>query len=131
MKTRIKKHVYNNLSHNIDENVSIHENIKKEEKKTNFKELRSNAQNAHSINRPNSHSGLSQREQTNSAIEDFTLPCKNNNNTISTTLKNKIYFWLIDINILKENAIKVDDIPLLCTNGVLLCDLINRLEGVR
>jgi hypothetical protein len=54
----------------------------------------------------------------------------NSNSQISSTLKNKIYFWLIDLNILKENAIKVDDIPLLCTNGVLLCDLINRLEGV-
>ena len=54
----------------------------------------------------------------------------NSNSHISSTLKNKIYFWLVDLNILKENAIKVDDIPLLSTNGVLLCDLINRLEGV-
>jgi hypothetical protein len=53
------------------------------------------------------------------------------NENMSHTTKNKIYFWLIDMGILKENAIEVDELPNLCANGVLLCDLINRLEGVR
>jgi hypothetical protein len=34
------------------------------------------------------------------------------------------------MNIIKENAISVDDLPAICCNGVLLADLINRLEGV-
>jgi hypothetical protein len=51
-------------------------------------------------------------------------------NDISPAIKNKIYFWLIDIDILKENSVKVDDIPYICANGVLLADLVNRLEGV-
>jgi hypothetical protein len=48
----------------------------------------------------------------------------------SNSIKNKIYFWLIDLNILKENSINLEDLPKLCANGVLLADLINRLEGV-
>lgn len=50
--------------------------------------------------------------------------------TIPTSLKNKIYFWIIDLGLLKENSIQADDIPNLCCNGVLLADIINRLEGV-
>jgi hypothetical protein len=50
---------------------------------------------------------------------------------LSASLKNKIYFWLTDLGILKENSIKADDLPNLCANGVLLADLVNRLEGVK
>lgn len=53
-----------------------------------------------------------------------------NTSNISSSLKNKIYFWLIDLNILKENSIRADDLPSISANGVLLADLINRLEGV-
>ena len=48
---------------------------------------------------------------------------------ISNSLKKKIYDWLIDINIIKDKIIKIDSLPTLCINGVLLCDLINRCEG--
>ena len=48
---------------------------------------------------------------------------------ISLSLKKKIYDWLVDINIIKDKIIKVDSLPTLCINGVLLCDLINRCEG--
>ena len=64
----------------------------------------------------------------------------NNNNNISNynqideyglsyQLKKKIYDWLIDIDIIKDKVIKIEYLPTLCINGVLLCDLINRCEG--
>ena len=61
-----------------------------------------------------------------------------NNNEIVTyhkddiplILKNKIYFWIVDMNLINENAFRADDLPAICCNGVLLADLINRLEGV-
>ena len=59
---------------------------------------------------------------------------KENNNKldkdgISLQLKKKIYDWLVDISIIKDKVIKIDSLPTLCINGVLLCDLINRCEG--
>ena len=48
---------------------------------------------------------------------------------ISRLVKKKIYDWLVDIDIIKDKIIKVDSLPTLCINGVLLCDLINRCEG--
>ena len=48
---------------------------------------------------------------------------------ISKILKKKIYDWLVDIDIIKDKIIKIDSLPTLCINGVLLCDLINRCEG--
>jgi hypothetical protein len=48
---------------------------------------------------------------------------------IPIQLKQKIYNWLLDINILKDKNLKIDLIPKLCINGVLLCDLVNRCEG--
>ena len=48
----------------------------------------------------------------------------------SSNLKMKILHWLININIIKDGAILIDDIPRMCANGVFLGDLINRLEGV-
>jgi hypothetical protein len=35
------------------------------------------------------------------------------------------------MNLIKENAIRTDDLPTICCNGVLLADVVNRLEGVR
>jgi hypothetical protein len=48
---------------------------------------------------------------------------------ISIQLKQKIYDWLVDIDIIKDKIITIDSLPTLCINGVLLCDLINRCEG--
>ena len=53
-----------------------------------------------------------------------------NKDIIPFSLKNKIYFWIVDMNLIKENAFRSDDLPNICCNGVLLADLINRLEGV-
>jgi hypothetical protein len=53
-----------------------------------------------------------------------------NGDDIPSSLKNKLYLWIVDLNLIKENAIKLDDLPAICCNGVLLADIINRLEGV-
>ena len=49
--------------------------------------------------------------------------------TVSIAIKTKIYNWLIDIGIIKEKLISMNNIPNICINGVLLCDLVNRCEG--
>ena len=59
---------------------------------------------------------------------------KNNNNKIDKdglpiSFKQRIYDWLVDIDIIKDKIIKLDSLPMICINGVLLCDLINRCEG--
>ena len=48
---------------------------------------------------------------------------------ISSSVKIKIYKWLVNIGIIKNNTIPINEIPTICINGVLLCDLINRCEG--
>ena len=48
---------------------------------------------------------------------------------LSLQFKKKIYDWLIDIGIIKDKIIKIEFLPTLCINGVLLCDLVNRCEG--
>ena len=58
----------------------------------------------------------------------------NNNNKIdkdglSINFKQRIYDWLVDIDIIKDKIIKLESLPTICINGVLLCDLINRCEG--
>ncbi|MCQ2819004.1 MAG: calponin homology domain-containing protein, partial [archaeon] len=51
------------------------------------------------------------------------------NQTVPMTVKTKIYLWLIDIGIIKDQVINMLDLPKICINGVLLSDLINRCEG--
>jgi len=51
-------------------------------------------------------------------------------NNVPKNLQVKLIDWLISLNIIKEGAIKLTDIPMMCANGVFLSDLINRLEGV-
>ena len=53
----------------------------------------------------------------------------NDDSTVSIAIKTKIYNWLIDIGIIKEKLISMNNIPNICINGVLLCDLVNRCEG--
>ena len=48
---------------------------------------------------------------------------------ISSSVKVKVYKWLVNIGIIKNNIIPINEIPTICINGVLLCDLINRCEG--
>ena len=48
---------------------------------------------------------------------------------LSMQFKKKIYDWLVDVGIIKDKIIKIESLPTLCINGVLLCDLVNRCEG--
>jgi len=52
-------------------------------------------------------------------------------NSIKTDIKtkHKIIKWLEKISLLKANAVSIDEFPSYCRNGVLLYDLITRLEG--
>jgi len=52
------------------------------------------------------------------------------NDNIPYNYKKKLLDWLVDTNLFRENTIKVEDIPEVFENGVILADLVNRLEGV-
>ena len=65
-------------------------------------------------------------------LNEFT----NNNNYKQSTLdnnnndhKNKIYKWLIYLNLIKSDLVSIEQLHSLCVNGVLLSDIINRCEG--
>lgn len=51
------------------------------------------------------------------------------NDGVSMTLKTKVYNWLVELGIIKEKIITIEQLPSICINGVLLCDLVNRCEG--
>ena len=72
----------------------------------------------------------------NKHIEQPQLTTSCDNLIINTTLDNnndiqkkRLYKWLIYLNIIKKELISIEQIPLLCSNGVLLSDLINKCEG--
>ena len=46
-------------------------------------------------------------------------------------VKQKVLGWLEQISLIKHGVVKADDFPGYCRNGVLISDLIVRLEGVR
>ena len=52
-----------------------------------------------------------------------------NKNNFPNSQKNKLYQWLINLGILKNKNLSINEIPNLFVNGVLFCDLINRLTG--
>ena len=102
---------YNNINNNINNNYNnnINNNI--------------NNNMIHNNNNGN----LIKMEQSN---KKNSLKTSNiTNYTIPQHIKKKIYYWLIDLGIIKEKKIKIEDLPIICINGVLFCDLINRCEG--
>lgn len=52
-----------------------------------------------------------------------------NEEGVNIGIKSKIYYWLIDLGIIKEKMISINNLPNICINGVLFCDLVNRCEG--
>ena len=48
---------------------------------------------------------------------------------VNIGIKSRIYYWLIDLGIIKEKMISINNLPNICINGVLFCDLVNRCEG--
>lgn len=47
---------------------------------------------------------------------------------VSESTKDHLFCWLQSLNLVRR-GVKVEELPGLCTTGVLLCDLVNRLEG--
>ena len=45
-------------------------------------------------------------------------------------MKKKIFDWIIELKLIKKDAISINDLPDLVRNGIFLCDLINRFEMV-
>lgn len=70
-----------------------------------------------------------QKPKQSQPMMNITQEVDNEDNTVNSSIKTKIYNWLIDIGIIKEKVIPINNIPNICINGVLLCDLVNRCEG--
>ena len=47
---------------------------------------------------------------------------------VSEVNKERLFAWLQGLNLVRR-SVHIEDFPGLCTNGVLFCDLLNRLEG--
>jgi len=47
---------------------------------------------------------------------------------VSEVTKERLFVWLQGLNLVRK-SVKIEDLAGLCTNGVLFCDLLNRLEG--
>lgn len=54
---------------------------------------------------------------------------KNYDSNPIDSIRRKIYSWFIEMNMFKCNQVDINDIPLLCKNGIFICDLINKCEG--
>ena len=65
----------------------------------------------------------------NMVNESYFHNFEDDGSSMPLTTKTKIYTWLIDIGIIKDKVINILDLPKICINGVLFCDLINRCEG--
>ena len=118
-----KKNITDN---NYNNNISSNKKIKKNNKalmlkKNNFHEYNNNNIINNIINKCDMNNNYIEKENNNYNKLD--------KDGISIRLKQKIYDWLVDIDIIKDKIIKKESIPTLCINGVLLCDLINRCEG--
>lgn len=47
---------------------------------------------------------------------------------VSESTKEHLFSWLQSLSLVRR-TVKIEEFPGLCTNGVLVCDLVNRLEG--
>ena len=47
---------------------------------------------------------------------------------VSESTKERLFSWLQSLDLVRK-SVRIEEFPSLCTNGVLICDLINRLEG--
>jgi hypothetical protein len=50
--------------------------------------------------------------------------------SLTFSQQRSVYDWLIFLGIIKENCISINDLPRYCDNGLMIADIINRLEGV-
>ena len=127
-KTINEKKIPNN---NINFNNNNHKILKKLVEKKNYEikpdnkrndTIEKNEKKPEQENKLLLYKHLKNKNTEDSSKEKIKIPTNEN-------LKNKIYLWLIDIGLIKEKNIKKEDIPNLFSNGILFCDLINRLGG--
>ena len=79
----------------------------------------------------NSKNNLNRDDNSSNLIvynESKELNCKNKNLFFGN---DEIILWLEDLNIIKPNTLKLEDLPSICSTGIMLSDIINRLEGVK
>ena len=149
----IRKKFVNEIksNNNLDNNSSYISNITHQNNNNQRKKSLSNLNNNNFDNKikkmPTESKTVKQVKKKPDLNTQYEMTPNNNNNTKMTSLnnskyfvpntvdnfpshlKNAIYNWLVDINIIKDKIIQVEQLPILCINGVLLCDLINRCEG--
>ena len=129
----IIKNQLNNINENL--NIQTNNNIENNNQNNINKNFNNNNTNNNSNNNNNNNNIqnkniINQITNNNINLSPNLSPIETKiNDSISQNIKTKVYYWLIDIGIIKEKKIKIDDLPLLCINGVLFCDLINRCEG--
>ena len=49
--------------------------------------------------------------------------------TIPPSIKNIVYIWLSDIELINKDTINIESLPIACSDGIILCDIINRFES--
>jgi len=55
---------------------------------------------------------------------------KQTDKMLNKELQEQLLLWLEEIRLIKPGLVNIEKLPSYCRNGVLLADLINRLEGV-
>jgi hypothetical protein len=122
----------------IDNNNKIKEklnnNLIKKNKGNEFY-LSNKLLNNGSANKKNNNNNNKNSNNYSNSNEKFTYNNDKDNKPIKTEKKNlfsekEIINWLEDLNIIKPNFLKLEDLPNFCRDGVLFADIINRLEGV-
>ena len=48
--------------------------------------------------------------------------------TVPPLIKNIVYLWLSDIELINKDTINIESLPIACSDGIILCDIINRFE---
>ncbi len=115
---------------NINNNINTNNTIEKNNQNNIYENINNNINNNNNTNNIQNKNIINQIKNNNINLSPNLSPIETKiNDSIPQNIKSKVYYWLIDIGIIKEKKIKIDDLPLLCINGVLFCDLINRCEG--
>ena len=121
--------IITNQLNNINNNINTNNTIEKNNQNNIYENINNNINNNNKNNIQNKNI-INQMTNNNINVSQNLSPIEAKiNDSIPQNIKSKVYYWLIDIGIIKEKKIKIDDLPLLCINGVLFCDLINRCEG--
>lgn len=113
--------VDSSMSYLIKQNMFDHKSITKNNSKQKLSKTKGGDRNF--------LPAVSQKEILSNEINDY---FKNIDQSFSIDkTKIKIYLWLIEKRMFKFKQIDICDIPLICMNGIFICELINKCEGNR